>query len=213
MVRRGFRVHIVARNAERLALARQELIEYGAPEVETSCVDLASPEARGAFLRRIAASGIAYRDIFVGGPGPRAGLEADCTSQDHLHAREVCLRYPEDVFAHAFSLMPAGGTITLLSSSAATEPLTGHRFHLSADYRTILELVVDYWSAELASDGIDLTVIRPRVVMTPLSLRYAYRSGAKSVSDASQLLASVFAVGSVPSSEEYLDSKITIPTL
>jgi len=209
LAKEGRSIGLVGRNPARLDHARRRLLRYGARSVEINVADLAEPRQRAALLDRLKANSKPLVSLFVGGPGPRAGRIDEIDAQDEKRAREVCVSYPADMLAIAPSLMPFGGRLYLLSSSASIEPIEGHHFYLSARYRRELDKLAERHLASLSACSIDLIVLRPRVVLTQMSLAYACSRGARGPAAVRTVLKDRFDVASVPSAESYLRRAIS----
>jgi short-subunit dehydrogenase len=198
--RRGHALIIVARDQPHLEAAQATLLASGAGAVETVSCDLADPGARATLLRDIVEKG-PFATLFVGGPGPAAGRADEVTDEDHARARDVCINYPRSLLDRAHLLIAAGGRLVLLSSSAADEPLEGHAFYLSAFYRRKISRIIRRATAN--ESGFLVTVLKPRAVITPLSITFA-----KDLSpnfDAEYVLSEYFNLHEIPTAREYVD--------
>jgi NAD(P)-dependent dehydrogenase (short-subunit alcohol dehydrogenase family) len=198
---RGDNLIIVARDSARIEEARRTLLRRGARSVEMRSSDLADAGARAELLDRLARTP-PFSTIFVGGPGPPAGRADEVSDKDHARARRVCIDYPSDIFDRAAELIEAGGRFVLLSSSAADEPLEGHRFYLSALYRRQLDRLVLEARERSGVGRAEVIVLKPTVVLTPLSERFALRT--RPGQPPRQTLSQYFNVGQVRTAAEYI---------
>lgn len=203
--RLGHRLVIVARDAIKLEAAREKLVRTRASSVETRCCDLTTG-ARQTLLDSVLQTP-RFSTVFIGGPGPVAGSSAEICVNDHQSAREACVAYPCEVIDLGDRLLGPGGRFVILSSSAADEPFPGHRFYLSALYRRELDNCLATRAARLGSLKIDLLILKPKLVLTPLSESYA--SAIDAHRSPEDTLARIFTVPKIQTPTEFMQATLS----
>lgn len=197
------RLIVVARDSPVLYSAAERLRAAGAPAVESTAGDVTDPRFRAALLDRLRTRRI--RSVFIGGPSPPAGPAEDVTPENVATGYRVCIEYPFDVVralagSRASERPPA---FVFLSSSASREPMRGHPFYISALLRRSAERLLQ--DVVEKSTGSSIVVLRPGVIWTELSARYATALAAVEPGrKPREILARRFHVASVPDAETYI---------
>jgi NAD(P)-dependent dehydrogenase (short-subunit alcohol dehydrogenase family) len=164
---------VVARNRSDLGRARNDLIAAGAPKVIIRSADLLDASSR----RRLIASldSFSLRSVLVGGPSPPAGPLSSVSPKSLDHAFEICLGYPfhlvERLLGRCEKVRPA--FVFYISSSAAAAPAAHPTFYLSGLLRKATEQLLRDLVSHATGRGCRLAILRPRLVWTSLSEKYA----------------------------------------
>ena len=195
---------VVARHIRSLEKACDQLRIDGAMEARAVLLDLLETTDRRQFFRSLY-DGLGFDGIFVGGPSPPHGHIENVTPKMVATAYEAAVQYPLDALKLARETLRRNGTVTILSSSASTEPLYRHEFFLSASMRLILDKLVDELRPIMTTEKHDLIMWKPLVVLTDLSMSFAEKYGnVKSDTEAIEWLKLRHGVSEIPTAMEYV---------
>lgn len=197
-------IQIIARDVEQIDQAVEKLSAQHDGPISGACIDLTQPDQRLALWDTVR-RGDTYTSVFLGGPGPQPVRAATAKNVDIVRAYDICVRFPSEVFDRAHDLLAVGGRIFWLSSAASQEPLRDSPFYLSGAFRRITDqLVVDHRD-RLRDRGISIHVLRPRVVLTSLSIAYGKKLADDGMgTDAESALRLAFGVDQIETAEEYV---------
>lgn len=203
--KRGYELSVVSRGkSARHEVTKHALLGLGASNVEVISCDLMNKDERLRVLKKLAADNN-FKHIFLGGPGPLPGEIEMLTDQDILNSYNACIELPihwHKIFRK--HLLPHSA-IWILSSSAAIEPPSEHPFHLSSVLRRGTQGIVEEWRSE----GLNVNVLAPKVVSTPMAIEYGKKlSNSSNAQLAIQALKTFFNVDRIESPETYIEREI-----
>ena len=159
----GYRLVIVARDAERLESARATLLSFGAPGVEVIRADLTRPDERAVVAERLAGDGV---DLLVNNAGIGLGRDfLDSTEARLLEQLEINVVAPTVLARAALPGMVArghGGVINV-ASIAGLIPGRGTTYAGSKAYVISLS---EGLSMSLAGTGVRVQALCPGFVRT-----------------------------------------------
>ena len=165
---------LVARRKEKLECAAADLYRLGASSVRTVPGDVVDRKFRSRLFQDLGAVG----NVFIGGPTiPYGTIGQIQETEAGMRWEEICragLIYPLEVLRWSLSqgCLRGGRTLVLGSSSSKGQLLTT-KFFLSAFFRYGIDRIVSEMEIEFASKGLFVDVLRPELVITPLSMRFA----------------------------------------
>lgn len=144
--------------------------------------------------------------IFIGGPSPPAGAENQVTEEHIQSAYKICIAYPLALLRSLSQLVKQNGAAYFLSSSSVDEDPLGHPFFLSCVFRRSMHSIIDQIKFEKGDLFPQIVYLKPRVVLTPLSIDYGSSLAQSSDLDVIRAaLAKKFQVSKVPTADEYIE--------
>jgi len=170
LAREGYRLVLVARDGERLAKRRLELLAMGAPEVETITADLTDAQVRGAVVDRLQVSDRPV-DLLVNNAGSTLGVEflqataADLSRQVELNSTAVM------VLTHAAlpgMLARGHGGVINVASTAGLVPGRGSTYGASKAFVISLS---EGLAMSLRGTGVRVQALCPGFVRTEFHQR------------------------------------------
>lgn len=205
--KRGDAVVLVARRAKGLSAAARSLRAAGAAHVTTYQLDLRKSRERLTLLRRL--NTVPFETVLVGGPTPPPGHRRDVSHRSVTIAAEVCVAYPMEIMSWLLKRVSPIRAMAIISSSAVRETRENHPFFLSSIFRHATDMLVKTYKYDLEQHGTRVTVWYPRVVATPLALKYAKKLPPLPVRDSAlNRLARVCGVRSIPLPEVFVNEMI-----
>ena len=174
LAKKGHRLAIVARNADRLSDAKAALEKAGADEVLTIEADMGDPAWEGAIVHAV--TDRFHRLDHVVHAAGYAPL-ADLNASDHPLMREVFMvnalgpieltRRASEVFKKQRDADEGwGGSVVMISSYASADPFPG--FLAYAGAKAALNVMTSVLAHELAPMGVRAYSVAPAAVETPM---------------------------------------------
>jgi 3-dehydrosphinganine reductase len=168
LARRGFRIALIARDPERLALAAQILAADGAPHVATFALDVTDARACAQAIERIEGE-LGAMDWLIASAG-----DATPGMFDALEASAHRAQMEVNYFGALNLVMPAStrmaargaGRIVLVSSAAAFVGVTGYSAYAPGKFA--LRGLGEILRVELGARGVCVSVAFPPDTRTPL---------------------------------------------
>lgn len=170
----GGDVAIWARNAEKNAAAKQELLDAGAGRVETYIVDVASEEAIIAGYDRLMSDFGRIDCVFAnsgGAPGFNSVFDMP-TSEWHkfldvaLHGAFITLREAARHMVARADAGELGGSLVACGSLSLFHGLPGKQNYAAA--KSGVAAIVRCMAVEFGKHGIRANVVAPGLIMTPM---------------------------------------------
>lgn len=163
----GTKVLLVARNAEKLAAAKNELLEFG--EVETASVDLYNEQAVNAFIDTIDGDTRHFKYL-VNSAGyfkPTPFLEHAKGDYDKYHDLNRSTFFITQAVARNMK-KHGGGSIVNIGSMWAKQAIKATPSSAYSMAKAGLHSLTQHLAMELAEDGIRVNAVSPAVVVTPI---------------------------------------------
>ena len=167
LIRRGIPVHLVARDAERLRAASEELSPHG--EVLTTRVDLYDEKAVEQFAQELATSDrhVAFLVNAAGSFLPRPFLEHTTEDYDRYHGLNRATFFVTQAVARNMR-RHGGGSIVNIGSMWARQAIEATPSSAYSMAKAGLHSLTQHLAMELASDRIRVNAVSPAVVQTPI---------------------------------------------
>ena len=160
-------VLIVARNEQKLAAAKDELLKFG--NVETASVDLYDEQAVDAFVGQLDADGrhVKYLINSAGYFKPTAFLEHTKADYDKYHTLNRSTFFITQAVARNMK-KHGGGSIVNIGSMWAKQAIKATPSSAYSMAKAGLHSLTQHLAMELAEDGIRVNAVSPAVVVTPI---------------------------------------------
>ncbi|MEM8930346.1 MAG: SDR family oxidoreductase [Acidobacteriota bacterium] len=164
---RGLTVHLVARNAERLAAARDELSAFGT--VETTSLDLYDEAAVDRFADTLRAAEVPIRYLVnaAGYFSPTPFVEHTKADYDRYHDLNRAFFFLTQAVV-ANMKTHGGGSIVNIGSMWAKQAVKATPSSAYSMAKAGLHALTQHLAMELADDGIRVNAVSPAVVLTPI---------------------------------------------
>ena len=167
LAKRGTPVHIVGRNAERLARVRDELAPF--TDVTTSQVDLYDRDAVSAFVAEIDSetSPVGYLVNAAGTFSPKPFADHDANDYDsYLELNRATFFITQAVARNMAA--NGGGSIVNVGSMWAKQAIKATPSSAYSMAKAGLHALTQHLAMELAEDNIRVNAVSPAVVETPI---------------------------------------------
>ena len=167
LLERGIAVHLVARNEEKLAAAKDELSALG--PVTTSSVDLYDEAAVDAFIQELESSGAAIRYLVnaAGYFNPLPFLDHQKKDYDAYHDLNRSTFFITQAVAQGMKDQ-GGGAIVNIGSMWAKQAVKATPSSAYSMAKAGLHSLTQHLAMELADHGIRVNAVSPAVVHTPI---------------------------------------------
>ena len=167
LLRRGERVHVVARDTERLAEAQRELSALG--DVRVTAADLKQRDDVERLVREIESSSDPYGGLVnaAGTFHPRSFLEHTADDFDHYHElNRATFLVTQAVAANMRD--HGGGSIVNIGSMWAKQAVKATPSSAYSMAKAGLHSLTQHLAMELADHNIRVNAVSPAVVVTPI---------------------------------------------
>ena len=166
LLKRGVSVHLVARDSERLAKAKEDLSSLG--DVEATGVDLYDEASVDEFVENLAGSGpIRYLVNAAGYFSPKSFLEHGKKDYERYHALNRSTFFITQAVVKTMKAN-GGGSVVNIGSMWGKQAVKATPSSAYSMAKAGLHSLTQHLAMELAEDNIRVNAVSPAVVLTPI---------------------------------------------